>query len=63
VFAKKHGLEQSSISQRLNQSVAASLVLVDLDTAAMSDALSVDEIERIIRTDVDLKPGLARVSR
>ncbi len=56
---QEHWLEQASIAKRLDQAVAASLVLEDLDAAAAGDAVGVEQVEGIVGADVDLVPGLA----
>jgi len=39
--------------------VPTSLVLVDFDSTATGETLRVEQVERVVSTDVDLKAGLA----
>jgi len=56
---EEHGLEQSPISQRLDQAVTASVVLEDLDATAISNPSGVDEVKGIVGAHMDLIPGLS----
>ena len=58
---QEHRLEEASIAQGLDQTVAASLVLEDLDAAVAGDAPGVEQVEGIFGADVDLVPSLAAV--
>ena len=56
---QQHRLEQAAIPKRLDQSMAASFMLDDLDAGAIGDAVRVNEVEGIVGADVDLVLGLS----
>jgi len=56
---QEHWLKQASIAKRFDQTMAASLVLEDLDAAAAGDAPGVEQVEGVVGADVDLVLSLA----